>query len=322
MPSTIIDFHVHAFPNPADRLAHHLPGSFAQYLPAGTQEAVVHLRRQARSWTRTLSHSLHNAQTLLRHLPDPLRNGLDELAGLAPLANLLFESTVGDLLEEMEENEVDRARLVAQPPLTGNDFVMEACAQDPRLLAVVNIPPEQPKPATTLKRYARLGARALKIHPALDGEGVESSRYRKLIRTATELGLPVILDTGRFHLRMNYRDPSKGDVREFEPWFAEFTETPFILAHMNLHQPEIAIDLALTYPNLYLETSWQPAEIMGEAVRRMGAERILFGTDWPIVGDNFAVGRSRIEDCIATELMTEEQSRMILGENAKKLLGL
>lgn len=319
MSSTIIDFHVHAFPDAAQSLAGCLPDPLKGVL---NHLPLDPFRRQARIWTRSLSHRFHQAQTYLRHLPDPLRDGLDEIVGLAPLPNLLFESTVRDLLEEMEVNEVDRALLIADPEWSPNEFVLRSIESDPRLIAVVSVAPKDPNVARALESLVARGARALRIHPAADREEPESPHYRNLIGAATELGLPIILITGTEHPHLFLKGHAGTDAGRFAPWLTEFPGTRFVLAHMNGHQPDTAIDLALEHSNTYLDTSWQPVEVVGEAVRRMGAERILFATDWPILGDNLAVGLTRIRDGVSADLITAAQARRILGENASELLRL
>jgi predicted TIM-barrel fold metal-dependent hydrolase len=252
-------------------------------------------------------------------LPKPARRVFDELSGVLPLPTLLFESTASDLIETMDDNGIDRALVIAHPPLVSNEFVLNRCEEEPRLGAVVNIPASENEPAEALRRYVARGAVALKIHPAADGEGPESPRYHELLKAAETHGLPVIIHTGCIHTHALYKDPLQGKAELFIPWFETYPKIKFVLAHMNYHEPSIAIDLMEEHLNVYTDTSWQPAEIIGEAVRRIGADRILFGTDWPIVGNNHSVGLARIRDCVESGLITEAQAALILSENAAKL---
>lgn len=304
----VIDSHVHVFP---DRLS--------QVVPESVQAPLEELRKRARAWLKPVMSSLHMAQTTLRHLPEPARRALDEISGIAPLPTLLVESTVSDLAEAMDEASVDRALVIAHPPVISNEFVLDRCAEDPRLLPVVNIPSGTSRPANALRAYVTQGAVALKIHPASDGEGVDSPRYKALLKAADELGLPVILHTGCIHTHLLYKDPDQGQAQRYAPWFETYKNVRFVLAHMNFHDPNIALDLMEEHANVYTDTSWQPAEVIGEAVRRIGAERILFGTDWPFVGNNLSVGLARVQDCIDSGTLTQEQAHLILGENAAKL---
>ena len=132
----------------------------------------------------------------------------------------------------------------------------------------------------------------------------------------------MILHSGCIHNRIFYKDPNQGHPERFASWFEKFPATQFILAHMNFHLPQVAMDLAETYPNVHLDTSWQPAEIIGEAVRRVGSDRVLFGTDWPLVGDNMTVGLRRVRECVSAGTITAEDADRILGANAARLLAL
>ena len=291
-------------------------------MKASLPAPLGNLRKQARSWARPVASTLHKLLTYSRHLPEPLRNGLDQCGALAPLPNLVVESTTEDLLETMKDARVDRALVIAHPPWISNDFVQDLCVSESSFYAAVNIPKGTPKPGAALRTYVKQGAKALKIHPAFDGEGVDSPRYRGLLRTASDLGLPVIIHTGCIHSRLLYKNPTVGGAEQFTKWYETYSKTNFVLSHMNFHDPQTALDLCEQFPNLWVDTSWQPAETIAEAVRRIGAERVLFGSDWPLLGNNIRVGRERIQDCIDTGLLNPEQAELILGVNATKLLGI
>jgi len=318
--SSVVDFHVHVFPDNLSKWASRIPRSplTQMFLP----ERLNQFRKQARTWMKPISGSLHGIQTTLRYLPEFARKNVDELSGIVPLASLLIESTAADLIESMDEAGIENAVVISHPPLIGNEFLLEVCAENPRLIPAVNIPKGTTKPGSVLRTYAARGAKILKIHAAADGEGPESPRYRALLRAASDLGMPVIIHTGCLHMHLFYRRPSRGRAEIFSKWYETYTNTKFILAHMNYHEPHTALDLCEEFSNVFVDTSWQPAEVIGEAVRRIGPERVLFGTDWPLVGNNLSVGRKRIQDCVDTGLLNEEQSELILGGNAVKLLGL
>ena len=308
---TLVDSHVHVFPDPFRNVANLI-----------SPDRVSQLRRQARFWAKPLTGTAHRMQTMVRHLPEFARQTLDEIGAVVPLSGLLVESNTQDLIEAMRESKIDYAVVIAHPPLISNEFVLELAQEYSQLFAVVNLPKEASRPSELLRSYVKQGAKALKIHPASDAEGVKSSRYKKLLQTAQDLGIPVILHTGCIHSRLIYKDVHQSRAELFKEWYENYRDLKFILAHMNYHEPNVALDLCESYENLFVDTSWQPAEVIGEAVRRLGAERILFGSDWPLVGSNMKVGRQRIDECIEIGILNETQAQLILGENACKLLGL
>ena len=301
----VIDFHVYAFP---DRLT-------------GLDRWVTDpVRAGLRASLRPFANSLHHAQTYLRYLPGTPRRTLEQLGLLAPIPALLVESRYSDLKAAMDEAQIQRAVVVAHPPFIENDFVLELAERDPRLIPAVYISPGTRRPAEVLRKLVQRGARALKLHPSADGERPDAPRYRALLGTAQMLGLPVIVHTGRFQIPFILKAPEYGDAECFTPWFETYPDVTFVLAHMNYSQPLVALDLAEQHPNVLLECSWQPAELIGEAVARLGAERILFGTDWPLLGNNMMVGRRRVADCVDSGVLTEIEAELVLGGNAQRVL--
>jgi predicted TIM-barrel fold metal-dependent hydrolase len=305
-----IDFHVHVFPNPVEKA---LPKDLGSYVDLA--------RRMARQLLEPAQERMHQMQVWMRHLPEAARAGLDQMGGLTALPRLLIESTPEDLLEAMDSSGVDQAVVIAHPPFASNEWVLEVCARNPdRLIPVVNIPKGTDAPGQKLEDYLAQGARALKIHAAADGEGPETPRYRELLEVARTRALPVILHTGCIHNRLFYKAPEFGKVEAFASWFEAYPEIPFVLAHMNFHEPQKAIELGELHSNVMVDTSWQPPEMIGEAVRRLGARRVLFGTDWPFVGGNLAIGKRRIEEGVTAGVYSQEDADWVLGGNAMKLL--
>jgi predicted TIM-barrel fold metal-dependent hydrolase len=62
--------------------------------------------------------------------------------------------------------------------------------------------------------------------------------------------------------------------------------------------------------------------MIGEAVRRLGPGKVLFGSDWPLVGQNMAVGIARVRDCVDTGTLGRDEAAQVLGLNAARLFGV
>lgn len=236
------------------------------------------------------------------------------------LPGLLVESTLHDLKEAMAKAGVDSAVIVAHPPFATSEFVLETCAKDPSLIPAVYVQSGTARPGIHLKKLATQGARFLKIHGPADGEGVDSPRYKALLHAAADTGLTVIIHTGCNYSHILFKDPEQGQAQRYAPWFKKYRQTQFILAHMNYHEPNVAMDLAEEHPNVLLNTSWQPAEVIGEAVRRLGPEKVLFASDWPLIGNNLFVGVSRVQDCVETGVFSAEDAQLVMGGNMARLL--
>ncbi len=301
---SVVDFHCHVFPD-----------SIQRFVPN-------RLRKTAKMWLRPFAGSIHQAQTYTRWIPELARRPIDQLSALIPATGLLIESSLEDLNQSIKYAQVDRAVLIAHPPMVSNEFILDICKSDPRFIPAVNLPPLTPHAAEKLRSYIKEGAKILKIHAASDGEGAESPHYRTLLEIAAEHHLPVILHTGCLHSHLFYRKPELGNPREFESWYQDYPSIKFILAHMNFHQPDTALDLGEKFGNIYVDTSWQPSEVIAEAVRRLGSEHVLMGSDWPFLGQNHSVMLDRIQDCVDAQMFSQEDAEYVLGKSAEKILNV
>lgn len=301
----IIDAHTHVFPET-------IPG-------ATSLDTVKALRGFSRKQLKPITESLHRLQPWVRHLNPLPRAIVDALSSVLPIPGLLIESSPEDLLESMKQNQISKSVIVAYPSLIPNEFVIDLASTHDGFIPVVVVPPKIKKPEPYLKRLYDKGARGVKIHRNLDELSLASKHYDQLIGTCTELDIPVILHTGHFQIGSFSSLGEWGNPKSYEPWFSKYPNTKFILVHMNFSQPELAIELAESFGNIYLDTSWQPPEALYEAVRRVGADRVLFSSDWPFVGSNQKVALGNVEDCVRSEFITSEQQTLILGENAKRL---
>jgi len=90
---------------------------------------------------------------------------------------------------------------------------------------------------------------------------------------------------------------------------------------------ESAMMLARRRSNVYLTTSNTRREFVERAVEEIGAERLIFGSDWSmqhgIVAEKkgFDVYAKNL-DVVRLAKIDEAEKRLILGENLASLLGI
>jgi hypothetical protein len=282
-------------------------------------------RKWGKFWLKPVSRALHEAQPWIRFLPPIGRSIVEELSSIAPLSMSLFESSLADLRESAERYRIDRCVILSDPSRVPNSKLLEIAERDPMFIPAIRIPKMETdftdRIVTEISNAHDRGARILQIHPASDGIEPGHDFYRRQIEEASRKNWAIIVQTGAPKAHLVYRRPEYSEIERFEYAFKAWPGTPFVIARMGFNDPGRAMDLAETYENLYLETSWQPVEIIAEAVRRIGAGRVVFGSDWPILGNNQRVGTHRIRDAIASQMFSEEDGKKILGGNAEKLLG-
>lgn len=216
----------------------------------------------------------------------------------------------------MSKNLINYSVIIAHPPYIPNEFVLKLASQNKSIIPVVNIPYGHENPVELLKKYIDMGAKGLKIHAAADGGESLSDHYKLILEVANEKSLPVIIHTGCIHIEPLYKDPQMGHAEHFEQWFDLYPKSNFILAHMNYHHPKVAIELCSRFKNVYLETSWQPKAQIVEAIKTVGAKKIMFGSDWPIMGNNISHALTQIETAYEEKLISKPQKDLVLGQNA------
>jgi hypothetical protein len=135
------------------------------------------------------------------------------------------------------------------------------------------------------------------------------------MRKVAELGVPVL-----HHATYNALGPAAphestpADVADLA---SRFPAVPLIMAHLGHTRVKGLAEIA-PHRNVLVDTSGsQPARgLLEEAVRRLGARRVVFGTDLPIRDYASTLGR------IYEAPLTDRQRQLILGGNAARLLGL
>ena len=152
-----------------------------------------------------------------------------------------------------------------------------------------------------LRREVRqLGLRGLKLH------GVPS---QEMVETAAELGIPIL-----------YHPPT---VEASLAVVRAYPKVSFILAHLgcfasqNWREHVRAIEAARQIPNLYLDTSSVVfVDYLEQAVRELPAEKLIFGSDGPLVDARVELYRIRLLK------LPPEKEALVLSGNIRRLLGL
>lgn len=162
------------------------------------------------------------------------------------------------------------------------------------------------------------------LSPHSQGFSPADPLFRELLDRAADLGLPVNLHVTEPECR-----PFPGRVEtplgDFRDLVTGCARTTFILAHWGGRLPLVMPELA-ALPNVYYDTAASPllydADIWVRMVRAVGADRVLFGTDYPLDlfprrsnGPDFA---SLAEEARASGL-TAGELRKVLSENAALL---
>ena len=158
----------------------------------------------------------------------------------------------------------------------------------------------------------RHGFRGIKLLVAVN---CRSRKLNPVLAEAQRRGVPVLQHSSNSVLgRAAPNESTPADVADLA---GRFPAVPLIMAHAGLARTEGLAEVAPHRNGLVDTAGSQPARgILAEAVRRLGAARVVFGTDLPI--RDYASVLGRLEEMP----LTGRQRRLILGLNAGRLLRL
>ncbi len=324
----IIDTHCHVYPKVSE-----LVESAKDFLPFDTKKTIEIITKVEdssqllkpfyRTAMKPYLNLLHLMQTRTRDADDKYIDISDKLVSVFGAANTLLDNNIDDLLFHMEKNQVKKSVIIAHPPFIPNDFILKIASKRPEFVPIVNIPFGEVNAAKKFRRFIKLGAKGLKIHAAAHGgDDLYDQHYTELLSVAEEFNLPVIIHTGCIHIKPLYKNPDLGHAEHFENWFKDYSKVNFVLAHMNYHFPETAIGLCNLYENVYTDTSWQPIDSIQNAIKTCDNSKILFGSDWPIIGDNIYINAQRILEAQTKNVISAENCDKILFKNAQSLFNI
>ena len=196
-----------------------------------------------------------------------------------------------------------------------NRFIAErVAANEGRMTGLGTMHPESEDMAGDMEHLLSLGLKGVKLHPDIQGFCLDDPRNREIYRLADEAGIPVLLHTG--DTRYDYSNPNR-----LIPMLEAYPNLLFIGAHFGGWSLwEDAPGLLHRYPNLMVDCSSSlyqlTPEKAAELIRIYGADRVLFGTDYPMWEPTEEIARF---DAIP---LTEEEKDLILWKNAERVFGL
>jgi predicted TIM-barrel fold metal-dependent hydrolase len=205
-----------------------------------------------------------------------------------------------------------------------NEYLLEAAAKsNGRLVPFCTVEPSADGARDDLKRWAARGARGLgELRPANQGYTLIDSDQSDLLAWAAEAYDMALL----FHASEPVGHPYAGKdglpVEQLYRFIADFPGTSVIAAHWGgglpfyALMPEVRDALSQTYFDTAGTSFLYRPEIYRAGIDLVGADHILFGSDYPLVSQERALREFR-------EAPIDDSERgLIAGENARRLLRL
>ena len=200
-----------------------------------------------------------------------------------------------------------------------NRFAKEVNRREGRVISFGAIHPDAAEPERELAELAEAGFRGIKLHPDYQGHYADDPAVIRVVKEAKRLGLHTV-----FHGGVDIAFPN--DVHATPERMANLLsslgegEGRVVVAHIGGYGLWDDVERILVGRDVYFDLSYGidhlPEEQLYRIITRHGADRILFGSDYPWRDP------ADVDRVLAKLPLSDEQFAAIRFGNAERLLGL
>lgn len=230
-----------------------------------------------------------------------------------------FDGTISTMLQNGKKSGVDCFLIfsVATSPRqvsSINRFISEEVRKNKdTFIGLGTLHPDSERLEDDFDELISLGLRGVKLHPDIQQIPIDDERAKRIYSLCAGK-VPVLLHTGDY--RYDYSNPDR-----MKRVLEEFPDCTFIGAHFGGWSIwDEAAEKLSGYKNFYVDTSSTFSDISVEKVRelisRYTADKVIFGTDYPL-GDS-----EKEIDFLKRAVTNESELKKILFENAIRVFSL
>ncbi len=235
--------------------------------------------------------------------------------------------------EAIAEAGIDKFVVVALPKHSGNhtpsEFVAEVVARHPgRAVGFCSVHPHDADAAEAFEHAVSLGLKGLKISPTYQGMDPRSGPCLPLYEIACHHDIPVMFHCGGAYTgSLEFADPCLLDRVAMD-----FPALKIVVAHFGQPYMEQTAILMRKNPNVFADLSarfhrpWQLYNGLMIAREYRVADRILFGSDYPVRKPARAIGEFRAindwGDGLAMPRIPDALIEAIMYERPLSMLGI
>ena len=240
-------------------------------------------------------------------------------------------ATADELIDSMDKEGIDVSVILNGGWTTHelcvetNDYILESITRYPgRLIGFCTVQPQSLDAAIAeIERCATGGIRGVgEIRPDTQlFELTEHEIMEPLVEVMVKHNLILLTHASE---PVGHQYPGKGNVTPdmLYPFITSFPDLTVVCAHWGGGLPFYALmpEVKEAMGNVYFDTAASPflysPQIYSQVVQLVGADKILFGSDYPLLA------QSRFLEEIGSLDLPQETKGLILSGNARRLLGI
>lgn len=160
-----------------------------------------------------------------------------------------------------------------------NDFIASQCAARPGLFGFMAMHQDLPDPEVEIERACKLGLRGIKLHPDTQRVNLDDPRLMHVYEIAEDRHLPLIIHTGDYRYDFSHPRRMKNVLHTFPnlivdaAHFGGWSVYDLAVEYMEDESCFMDVSSAMTYLG---------RRRTRELIELYGADRILFGSDFPM----------------------------------------
>ncbi len=256
---------------------------------------------------------------------------LDYIKGIPTFANLDQVSemlSLNNLLNQMDEAGIEKSVLFAlEAPIlyASNEFVARVCKEHPsRFIGYASVNPNRNDACDQLQHaIENLSLKGLKLHPPLQNFYPNDRIAWPVYDLASELGIPVVFHVGSTPFG-NLVKLKQADPILIDDIANDFPYLKIILTHLGTLWHNESLMITEKHPNVFIDTAAYPYEIKEilteKMIMRVGPEKFIFGTDFPMPYEGKLHQLKDFTDCIINLKISNELKERILALNFETLM--
>lgn len=226
-----------------------------------------------------------------------------ELSVFQDLENTISLLKPACLFSQMDEAGISKAVLFAcHAPIiyASNEYVAGLCQRFPdRLIGFASVDPKREDAVKIVEEaITKLGLQGIKFHPPLQNFYPHDKNVFPIYEKAMSLNVPIVFHVGSTPFG-NLAKLDQANPLLIDEVACTFPELRIMLTHLGTLWHNEAFMVAEKNPNVFIDTAAYVYEIKTiltpELIKRVGEDKFIFGTDYPMP---FSVKTHRMKDFV------------------------